>query len=163
MPKLTLFVQIQGQPNIVEVAVDERANESEIHKALLEAGLTIGSDQFVFIDESDEPLSAQGKRPAAEVKQGTRVHVARCRRIKVTVNYLERTISQEFAPGVRVRSVKKWAMKEFELDKKDAAEHVLQLCNSTERPTSDMPLHLLVKDNDCAVCFDLVPEIRVEG
>lgn len=162
MPKLTLFVQIQGEPNVVEVAVNENLTESELLKALLDAGISLSPDQFVFIDEIEEPISNDGKRPA-EVRQGTRVHVARCRRIKTTVNYLERTIERDFAAGARVRSVKKWGMKEFELDKKDAAEHVLQLCKSAQRPSSDTPLHALVQGSNCAVCFDLVPEIRVEG
>jgi hypothetical protein len=162
MPKLTLFVQTQGEPNIVEVAVNENLTESELHNALLGAGIKIGPDQFVFIDEAEEHISSEGKRPT-EVKQGTRVYVARCRRIKTTVNYLERTIERDFAAGTRVRSVKKWAMKEFELEKKDAAEHVLQLCKSKERPSSDTPLLALVQGNNCVLCFDLVPEIRVEG
>ncbi|MDX6530190.1 MAG: hypothetical protein QOH41_2480 [Blastocatellia bacterium] len=162
MPKLTLFVQIQGAPKVIEVAVNENLTESELHQALVDAGISPGPDQFVFIDESEEPIAKDQKR-LVEVKQGTRVHVARCRRIKTTVNYLERTIEQDFAAGARVRSVKKWAMKEFELDKKDAAEHVLQLCKSTERPSSDTPLHALVQANNCVLCFDLVPEIRVEG
>ena len=162
MPKLTLFVQIQGEPNVVEVAVNENLTESELLKALLGAGISLSPDQFVFIDEIEEPISNDGKRPA-EDRQGTRVHVARCRRIKTTVNYLERTIERDFAAGARVRSVKKWAMKEFELDKKDAAEHVLQLCKSAQRPSSDTPLHALVQGSNCVVCFDLVPEIRVEG
>jgi hypothetical protein len=49
------------------------------------------------------------------------------------------------------------------LSPKDAAEHVLQLCNSTERPPSDTPLHQLVQGHACELCFDLVPEKRVEG
>jgi hypothetical protein len=162
MPKLTLFVQTQGQSNVVEVAVNENITESELYKAFSVVGITIRPDQFVFIDEAEEPISSEGKRPA-EVKQGTRVHVVPCRRIKTTVNYLERTIERDFASGTRVRSVKKWAMKEFELDKKDAAEHVLQVCKSNERPSSDTPLHALVQGNNCVLCFDLVPEIRVEG
>jgi hypothetical protein len=163
MPKSTLFVQIQGEARVIEVAVSENLTESELLTALLGAGVSIGSDQFVFIDESEEQISGEGKRPASGVKQGTRVHVTRCHRIKTAVNYLERTIEQDFAPGTRVRSVKKWAMREFDLDRKDGAEHVLQVCNSKERPSSDTPLHALVQGRNCAVCFDLVPEIRVEG
>ncbi len=163
MPKLSLFVQIQGDNRVVEVLVDEKITESELYKALVDAGITIGFDQFVFIDEAEEQISREGKHPASTLKQGTRVHVARCRHVKVTVNYLERTIQRDFAAGARVRTVKKWALHEFELDKKDGAEHVLQICNSKERPASDTPIHAFVKSGDCTVCFDLVPEIRVEG
>jgi hypothetical protein len=61
-----------------------------------------------------------------------------------------------------VRAVKVWSVKQFGLDHKDAAEHVLQRCGSTDRPPSDTPLHTLL-EGDCALCFDLVPEKRVEG
>ena len=163
MSKLSLFVQIQGDNRVTEVAADERLSEAELYKALSDAGVKIGADQFIFIDEAEEPVSRDGKHSVSALKQGTRVHVSRCRRIKTTVNYLERSIHRDFAPGTRVRTVKKWAMREFELDKKDIAEHVLQICNSQERPGSDTPLHALVKGTECSVCFDLVPEIRVEG
>jgi hypothetical protein len=59
--------------------------------------------------------------------------------------------------------VKAWAAQTFKLSAKDAAEHVLQLCNSTDRPPSDTPLHQLVHGHGCELCFDLVPEKRVEG
>ena len=163
MSKVTLFVQIQGDARVVEVAVEEKLPEVDLRKALLDAGVTIGSDQFVFIDESEEQISSEGTRPASGLKQGTRVHVAFCRRIKTRVNYLEKSIERDFAPGARVRSVKKWATHEFDLDKKDAAEHVLQICNSKERPSSDTPLAVLAHGCGCNVCFDLVPEKRVEG
>lgn len=163
MSKLSLFVQVQGDNRVSEIAVEEKLTESELIKALSNAGIAIGTDQFVFVDEAEEQISREGKNATSQLKQGARVHVSRCRRIKATVNYLERTIQRDFAPGTRVRTVKKWAMREFELDKKDAAEHVLQVCNSTERPASDTPLHALVKGTDCSACFDLVPEVRVEG
>ena len=66
-------------------------------------------------------------------------------------------------PGARVRAVKEWAVRKFKMDPKDAADHVLQVCKSTARPASDTPLHQLLHGHDCALCFDLVPEKRVEG
>ena len=59
--------------------------------------------------------------------------------------------------------MKERAVHKFELSPKDAAEHVLQLCQSTDRPASDTPLFQLAGDHGCAVCFDLVPDTRVEG
>ena len=163
MPKSTIFVQIQGDARVIEISVNDNLTDAELHKALMGAGITIGSEQFVYIDEAEEPVSADGKRAVADVKHGARVHIARCRHIKTTVNYLEKTITREFAPGTRVRSAKKWATGKFDLEHKDAAEHVLQICNTQERRPSDTPLHTLVNATSCAVCFDLVPEKRVEG
>jgi hypothetical protein len=79
------------------------------------------------------------------------------------VNFLNKSSEETFPPGTRVRRVKDWAARKFRMDPKDAAEHVLQLCKSTERPPSDTPLQQLVTGHACAVCFDLVPEKRVEG
>lgn len=163
MSKSTLFVQVQGDARIIEVVVPENITESELQAALSSAGVPTGPEFFVFIDEAEEQVAGKGDRPVSGVKHGARIHVSRCRRIEATVHFLDKTIRRAFPPGARVRSVKKWAVHEFELDHKDAAEHVLQICNSTERPVSDTPLHALVHGNDCAVCFDLVPEKRVEG
>jgi hypothetical protein len=159
----SLFVQVQGDARLIEVPVVDTLTEAELLAALASAGIALGPDFAVFIDESDEPIGGDRERPARDVKDGCRIHVARCRRIKTVVHFMEKTLTREFPPGARVRAVKKWAVKEFGLDHKDAAEHVLQLCGSSVRPASDTPLHQLVQNHECAVCFDLVPEKRVEG
>jgi hypothetical protein len=51
----------------------------------------------------------------------------------------------------------------FGLSPKDAAEHVLQLCDSADHPPTDTLLHQLLSGHACALCFDPVPEKRVEG
>lgn len=163
MPQAILFVQVQGDTRVIEVAVAESVTASELHDALSRAGVPTASELFVFIDEAEEHTPAKGDRPVVGVKHGARVHVARCRRINATVHFLDKTIERAFPPGARVRSVKAWAARELHLDHKDAAEHVLQICNSTERPASDTPLHVLIHGHDCAICFDFVPEKRVEG
>lgn len=163
MPQMVFFVQVQGDPRIIEVAVAENVTEAGLHNALSAGGVPVAPEFFVFIDEAEEHIPCDGDRPVPGANHGTRVHVARCRRIKTTVRFVDKTIERGFPPGARVRSVKKWAAHEFHLDHKDAAEHVLQICNSTKQPTSDSPLHALTHDHACAVCFDLVPEKRVEG
>ena len=163
MPKALLFVQVQGDASVIEVEVADNVTESGLYNALSAAGITTAPEIFVFIDEAEEHIPCEGNRPVPSAKHGARVHVARCRRIKTAVHFVDKTIERGFPPGARVRSVKKWAAQEFHLDHKDAAEHVLQLCNSTKRPASDTPLHALTHGHDYAVCFDFVPEKRVEG
>lgn len=162
MPDITLFVQIQGDARIVEIAVPDGVTVSDLRTSLTHAGVTTGQDLLIFIDEAEDPLGDDGT-PVVGVKHGARIHLTRCRRIKTTVHFLEKTIERIFPPGARVRSVKAWATRELGLDHKDAAEHVLQICNSKERPASDTPLQTLVSGHDCVVCFDFVPEKRVEG
>lgn len=163
MSQATLFVQTQGDSRIIEIIVPENVTQAELSNALLTAGVPISPELFVFIDEAEEHIDRESDSTVSGIRHGGRVHVTHCQRIGVTVNYLNNTIERKFPPGARVRSVKRWAVREFHIDHKDAAEHVLQICNSNERPTSDTPLHALIRGHDYVVCFDLVPEKRVEG
>ena len=163
MPKPTIFIQVHGRPGILEAELSEAVTLGELQEALKAAGVPLDADTFIFVDESEQHEEGERGRRVERIKHGARVHVCRCRRIKTTVHFLNQTAEHEFAPGARVRRVKEWAAHTFHLSPKDAAEHVLQLCNSTKRPPSDTPLHELVEGHKCAVCFDLVPEKRVEG
>jgi hypothetical protein len=163
MSKPVIFIQVQGRPGILESELSEAATLGELHDALASLGIKVDADTFVFIDEFEEHEQGERDYPISGLRHGARIHVCRCRRIKTTVHFLERTAEHEFAPGRRVRAVKEWAVHTFKLNPKDAAEHVLQICNSTRRPASDTPLHELVEGQGCALCFDLVPEKRVEG
>lgn len=157
-----VFIQVHGRPGIIEAKLAEVATLGALHKALADAGIDIDAETFIFIDEMAEPLRGDHHHPV-DCKQGSRVHVTRCRHIKTTVHFLDKTREHEFPPGVRVRGVKAWAVHAFGLNPKDGAEHVLQICKSTARPVPDTPLHELVEGHGCALCFDLVPEKRVEG
>jgi hypothetical protein len=160
---LTLFAQVHEKAGIVEIDVAEGVTERALHDRLIAAGVALVAEALVFVDECEEPLDRRAETPVKNLRHGSCVHVSRCRRIATTVHFTEKTIERSFPPGARVHAVKAWAAHEFHLDHKDAAEHVLQLCNSTTRPPSDTPLHALTTCQTCAVCFDLVPEKRVEG
>jgi hypothetical protein len=158
----TIFIQPQGRPGIIETTLKEAATLGDLHEALAAAGVPINADTFIFIDEAEEHLHGERHHPLPGIKRGARIHVTRCKRIKATVHFLDETEEREFPPGARVRAVKAQAVHAFRLTPQDAADHVLQICGSTERPASDTPLHELAQSS-CAVCFDLVPEKRVEG
>lgn len=163
MSRPIIFIQVHGRPGILEAELSEAATLGELHDALAEVGIQIDAETFIFIDEAEQHQHGNRHQPVDNLKHGSRIHVSRCKRIKTTVNFLEKTAEHEFAPGVRVRAVKEWAVHIFKMNPKDAAEHVLQICGSTRRPPSDTPLHELVEGHGCALCFDLVPEKRVEG
>lgn len=163
MQELTLFVQAHGRPGISEVKLPETATLGQLHEALASLGITLDAETFVFVDEAEEPLSCGHHEHPGGLHHGGRVHVTRCRHIKTTVHYLHKTPEHRFPPGARVHTVKAWAAHHFEMDPKDAAEHVLQLCQPTDRPPSDTRLHQLLHGHCCELCFDLVPDKRVEG
>ena len=158
-----LFVHLEGRAEITEVPMPERVIESEVFNALDTAGLLSSDEIFIFIDEAEAHVSKDCHEPASGVTHGTRIHVTRHRRIDVKVHFLNQTIERTFSHGTRVRKVKAWAANEFLISHKDAAEHVLQICHSSTRPVSDTPLHTLLHDCECSICFDFVPEKRIEG
>jgi len=159
----TIFIQVQGGDGLLEAALALPPTPAQLLAALTGLGLSLEGDARVFVDDEEEPLALKGRGALERIRRGCRLHIVKCPRIKVAVHFLGETEDKAFAPGVRVKRVKAWAVERFRLDGNDAAEHVLQLCNATDRPVSDTPLHALTRRGDCAVCFDLVPEKRVEG
>lgn len=159
----TITVFFSGQGDLVEGVLGSTATIRELHEALAKAGIDVDKDTHIFLGDADEPLSKNLGYVLRDLKDGSRVHVTRCRRVATIVNYLEHSDEHRFSPGTRVRAVKEWVVRKFKIDPKDAAEHVLQLCNSTKRPSSDTTLQELTDNHTCAVCFDFVPEKRVEG
>jgi hypothetical protein len=163
MNKAVVFIQVQGKPGIVDAEIAVPAVLNDIHEALKGLGIEFDEESEIFIDESDEAESRHKHGAIEHLKHGSRIHVTRCKKIKVTVHFLDKTIEQPFPPGARVRSVKKWAVHAFHINPTDAGEHILQLCGTTKQPPTDTPLAELVHDRGCDVCFDFVPEKRVEG
>lgn len=164
MEKIPAFFQVQDKPDIFEVELLSEMTVGDILDALAHHGINSEPGTFLFVeDDEDGHDLADRKAKVKGIKRGCRLHIGRCRKIAVSVNFLERTIEHKFAPGARVRKVKAWAVEKFKIDPKDAGEHVLRLCGSAREPATDTPLHELTQGRECSVCFDLVPVKRVEG
>ncbi len=159
----TVFIAIQGHDRLVEVDLSDNASIEIVHASVKAAGIEIDEEFILFHDEDDDPIEWPDHKRPHHIKHGAKLHLAKCRKVDVTIHYLEKSAKHSFAPGARVRRVKAWAVDHFRLAERDAAEHVLQTCGSTDRPPTDTPLHKLVKHGHCELCFDLVPDIRVEG
>ncbi len=163
MSKLIVFVHVYGRPGLIEAELSNNATLAELQEVLRAAGAPVDPDMLVFVEADEHHHQGDSHRPIGGLRRGCHIHITRCRRIKTTINFQQHSAEHEFPPGVRVRAVKEWAVHQFKMAPQDAAEHVLQLCGSTERPASDTPLQQLAHGQRCSVCFDLVPEKRVEG
>jgi hypothetical protein len=160
---ITIYIQTDKKGPLTEADLPANASGVDLENLLRKLSVDLDDVTAVLLDETEDPVDLKSKAPLKDLKRGCRVHVTRCQKVRVTVHYLEQTAHETFAGGARVRRVKAWAVKEFKLKERDAVEHVLQLCKSTERPATDTPLHELAERGSCSVCFDLVPERRVEG
>jgi hypothetical protein len=163
MSKLIVFVHVHGRPGLIEAEIPDNATLAELQEVLRAAAVEIDAEMLVFVEDAEHHHPGDSHKPIDGLRRGCRIHITRCRRIKTTVNFQHHSAEHEFPPGARLRVVKEWAVHHFKMAPQDAAEHVLQLCGSTERPATDTPLQQLVHGHHCGVCFDLVPEKRVEG
>jgi len=163
MSKTIIFIQAEGKPGVTEAEITISATVRDLHEAFKTHDIDFDKEFEAFVDEADSPVQHDGRATVEGLKHGSRVHVTRCKKIKVTVHYMHRTVDRAFAPGTRLRTVKQWAVHELKLNPTDAGEHVLQLCNSTVQPPTDAALAELVDGRSCDVCFDFVPEKRIEG
>ena len=131
MSKLIVFIHAHGRPGILEAELSEAATIGELYGMFTALGISIDAETFVFVDESEEHQGSEHHHRIGGLKHGSRIHVSRCKRIKTSVHYLDKTETREFAPGVLVKAVKEWAVLTYQLNPKDAAEHVLQICGSS--------------------------------
>jgi hypothetical protein len=122
------------------------------------------ADVLVFLENGDEPLDEEIATHSLAGPTGLKLHLHRCRRVEVVVNFAGDTVERAFGPGVTVAHVKSWAAQhKFGMTKEEAGEHVLQIAGTQERPTPSTHIGTLATCPICRVAFDLVPNERVNG
>ena len=130
MSKPIVFIQVHGKLDILEAELSESTTLGELQEALAAAGVDVDEGTSIFVDDADEHLVGDRQERIRGFRHGCHIHVCRCRRVKVTVNYLCHSVDHTFPPGARVKAVKDWAVRKFNLNPQDATEHVLQVCRS---------------------------------
>jgi hypothetical protein len=175
--ELELFVHSQGaKPRVIKAPTGDVLRDVLIRFEIIKEG----PDEFlVFIGECEEALAEPDETEdgvdkhapvdvtltveVLELKRHRHIHVHKCRHVAVEVNFNGKTKRRRFSPAATVGVVAHWARKKFHLDAAAAAEYVLQLCNSLDRPRPATHLGELTQPPKCAVCFDLVKEVTPQG
>jgi len=165
MQIIEILLQGEHIPDIQLVKIDrEKGVEEMLFVAASFRKSQVEGDFEVFIEGNEEPLKRGDLLPESKNGHPTRIHVHRCRRIKVDVTFNGVTKEHSFGPGTTIAAVEKWAaIKDFAMSPADAAEHVLQFAGRTDRPEPDTHIGSLTTCPDCHLAFDLVPLKRVEG
>lgn len=166
--ELQLFVQGEGIADIQLVRVAEQSTLRELLKkfssVFTDTEVASATDEFIFLlEDSERELASDKSLKELGIKNRERVHIHRCRKIKVSVNFNGKEAAETFPPSKTIAKVKRWADKEFGIEGVDATEHALQICGTAKRPDDDTHLGTLARRPNCQVCFDLVPKKRVEG
>lgn len=161
---MKVLLQGAGIKDITTVELASAATTEDVVKAASKLGGNTDATARVWLEGQDEPLSA-GALGSAGVPERARLHVHTCTKIEVTVNFGSSHPSREFPPVATLDRVKEWAVGEKTIDMTaaDAADHVLQVCGTVNRPDSDIHIGSLTAPNSCEVCFDFVAKERIEG
>jgi len=159
-----VLLQGAGISDIKVVDLPAGATTDDVITAAKANGLTSNADIQVWLEGRDEAL-AHGKLSELGVAERARLQVHTCLKIDVTVNFGANHPSKEFPPVTTVEKVKEWAVKQKDINMSDAdaADHVLQVCDTTNRPDVDSHIGSLTQPGSCAICFDLVAKERIEG
>lgn len=167
MAAIQLFLQLEGVHEIRLVEVSPDGVVGDIIAGLPDdfRAHVRETELMVFLEDGHEAIALDLSLEAAGIRHQHSVHVHRCRHITVTVHFGADSKEHQFSPSTTIRHVKRWAVgdKGFKLSPVDAAEHVLQLQGTGDRPDEDVHIGTLTHAPHCSVVFDLVPKVRVEG
>lgn len=168
MSKVQIFIQGQGRREIGVLDLPAHATVRDLIDAAQARGfVSHGSDRAVsvFREDAEGALPPDATLESAGLGDKSSVHLSRCVRIAVTVHFNGAQRAETFGPGVPMHRVKAWAVGKqgFDLSPVDAAEHVLQITGTQERPDEDVHIGVLAQPSNCAIEFDLVAKVRVEG
>ena len=70
MSTTIIFIQVHGQPGVLEAELAEAPTLGELDDALAAVGIQVDSESFIFIDEAEDHLSGERHEPIHGLKRG---------------------------------------------------------------------------------------------
>lgn len=139
--------------------VEKLDDATTIADLIDQAGLT---DASAWIEDGEDALELTDRVADVAGDKG-HIHVNRCPRVDVTINYGGKQKSHGFAPGSTVQAVRQWAVGKdgFDLPVKERPKHEVGVCGTGV--IADRNDHIGTLATDCALCLDLAPKDRFQG
>lgn len=163
MTTIDVFYQGEGIREIAHFEADDDHTFGFIKLALIEKH-GLNTETLIYLEDRDEPIDEQCLVRDHVGRAGVKVHLHRCRHVAVSVTFNGETVHHTFGPGATVARVEKWAAEhKFGMTPPEAAEHVLQISGTKERPDPGTHLGAIASCPECRIAFDLVPNERVNG
>jgi hypothetical protein len=158
--KRQVFVQSELLSDVAVLEVEHDIGAEAFKHAL--RGLLPPTEEIVlvFVEDEDDELIIE---KLIEIPDGLRVHLHRHKGIDVVVRYGGRDVRRAFRPSATIARVKHWSTHELGIGPSDAAELMLQVTGTNQRPDADVHIGTLVKAPAKHLSFDLVPSHRVNG
>jgi hypothetical protein len=167
MKKIELFIQCEGIKDIVLIEVLSTSTIRDLLKRVKGDGIIPEDFEnlIVYLEDEEHHLDLDRHLDAAGVQHRKHVHIHRCHKVEITVNFNGQVINRSYSPSTTIKHVWNWATGShgFNLAEVDASEHALQVCGTNNRPDEDVHIGTLIVFPHCKISFDLVPKKRVEG
>lgn len=157
---INIFVQSENATAVTHLTFPTDTTISTLKATLIERGLATAESE-VFLEDSDDALDPSKTVGAVGGGKNVKLHVHKCKQVQVTVTFSGRAQTRKFPPSTTIAKVHRWATEAFNLSPDDAADHVLQLSGTHERPS--VATHIGTLARDCRAAFDLVPNERIQG
>lgn len=163
MKTISIFYQGEGIAALEHIEIGDHESFGTL-RALLAKKHGLDPDACLFIEDEAEPVADEAPLASKAGRAGIKVHIHRCREIKVTVHFKDRSVHDKFTPGATVARVKQWAaIRKFGMTEEEASDHHLQLAGTTTQPDPGTHIGTLVASGKCEVEFDLVSTPKVNG
>jgi hypothetical protein len=163
MKTIDIFYQTEGLREIAHLECGDDKSFGLIKEAIIKKH-GLDADALIFVEDADEPADTKELASKMGESRSLKVHIHRCREIKVAVTFNGETVHHTFSPATTVAKIKKWAAeRKFEMTEEEAGEHVLQITGTHDRPAPNVHVGSLVGHPACHIAFDLVPDERVNG
>lgn len=153
--ELYLHTKESEEPKLVLVAEDVRLEEV-VHEHG-EAGAS------AWREGEERELDLTLTIRELEIVEWSHVHVGKCKRVTVTVRQDSEKV-KDFPPSATVAAVYEWASgpQGFDLLPAERVKHTFVICGTEMEP--DRSAHVgSYANEECEVCFNLVPKQRSEG
>ncbi|MBR1256414.1 hypothetical protein JQ634_22245 [Bradyrhizobium sp. AUGA SZCCT0240] len=163
MKNISVFYQGEGLSGLEHIEIIETETFGDLRAAIIEKHGLAG-ETILFIEDEIEAIDDEIPIASKAGRAGVKAHVHRCREVKATVHFKDKSVHHKFTPGTTVAHVKHWAaIHKFGMTEEEASHHHLQLSGTEQQPDPGTHIGTLVSAHQCAVEFDLVSTPRVNG
>ncbi len=108
MDHVNIFYQGEGIADIEHLEIDSDDTFAAL-KTTLCGKHGLSTETLVFIEDNDEPVDESASVRGCAGAAGVKVHLHRCRHVKVTVTFNNETVEEAFAPSATIARIKRWA------------------------------------------------------
>lgn len=153
--ELYLHTKESEEPRLVVVTEDVRLEE-----VVREHG---GGGAAAWREDGEDELDLTLTIGELEIVERSHLHVGSCKRVMVTVRQDTEKV-KDFPPSATVAAVYEWASgpQGFDLLPAERVKHTFVICGTETEPDRSAHVGSYAND-DCKVCFSLVPKQRSEG